>query len=666
MKKFIFPLIITVFFIFTLAHISLAANEIEGKLVFNKPFYELNEKLSLSIKIKNTSRDALSSIKATLTVKTPDSESEVYKHNFFARKILPKKTKEFTVKKTVSSLNLSEGVYPVELVITRNNKILTTKQTLLTVLDKVKMPLTIALVWNIHEPALFNPQGAFLKKEILPICSKGGMCRRHIEALNAHPSVNVSTNITPLFVEQLQDISDGYKLIEDGKIKNIEKDSNEAKRATEILKGYERVIKNKQVEVIPSPYSYPLLNELVNEEWGKDDASLQISLGKKIIAKTFHLSKEPKGMFSPKLILNMDSISYLSKEGIDYTLLRSSLPYFAANTSEEAGIKSIDTFKPHRVQNLEGDRLTVLFVDEEISNTLIKTEDPQEAVQLLTGCLAQIYLEDPYKQKIVAIAPCLPADETMNFDWQPSSELLENLYSLFEKPWFNPVTLEIAFALIPAPTRPIELTEPRREKSYIQTKYDENLKNTYNRLLDFEKIIEGNNPLLNKLHKQILIAEASDWRLSKTPEVANRGLAFLTNVDKTINSELKKLTIESRANLKNNEVQVTINNNADYNFKIFVSLNSKVGKEVTLCPNENMVSFTLDNPKAGQKAKVYIGDGEKNIKESDITLVEPSTIKIGFFLLIIIFALIVIVSMIVTWFFKNKRAKVKNHERMAR
>jgi len=656
MKKFIFPLIITIFFIFALAHVSLAANETEGKLVFDKPFYELNEKLSLSIKIKNTSRDALSNIKATLIVKTPDNESEVYKHNFFAGKILPKKTKKFSVRKTVSGLNLSEGVYPVELVITKNNKILTKKQTLLTVLDKVKIPLTIALVWNIHEPAHFNPQGAFLKKEILPICGKEGACWRHIEALNAHPSVNISTNITPLFVEQLQDISNGYQLIEDGEIKNIEEDSDEAKRATEILKGYERVIKNKQVEIIPSPYSYPLLNELVNEAWGKDDASLQISLGKKTIAKIFHLSKEPRGMFSPKLILNMDSISYLSKEGIDYTLLRSSLPYFATNASEEAGIKSIDTFKPCRVQNLEGDRLTVLFVDEEISNTLIKTEDPQEAVQLLTGRLAQVYLKDPYKQKIVAIVPCLPADETMNFNWQPSSELLENLYSLLEKPWFNPVTLEIAFALIPAPTRPIELTEPRREKGYIQTKYDENLKNTHNKLLDFEKIIEGDNPLLNKLHKQILIAEASDWRLSETPEVANRGLAFLTNVDKTINSELKKLTIEPRANLKNNEVQVIINNNADYNFKIFVSLNSKAGKEVTLCPNKNMVSFTLDNPKAGQKTKVYIGDGEKNIKESYVTLEEPPGIKVGPFFLGIIFVLVIIAaSGIVALIFNKKR-----------
>ncbi len=649
-KKFTFFLIIIILFILAHTQISPATGGVELGLIFDKPFYEPSQRFSLSINVKNLSEDTLSRAKITVTIKTPDGEDEVFIRNLYTGKILPEKTKEFKIKKDIPRLSLSEGVYPVELVIKKGGEVLAEKQSFLTVLDEVKMPLAIALVWNLNESAHFNPEGVFLDHEIQSTCSKEGMCWQHLEALNTHPFVNVSMNITPIFLEQLQNISYGYKFLEGNEIKNIKKDSKEAERATEILEGYERAIKNRQIEIIPAPYSYPLLNELMNEEWGKDDASLQIALGKEITMETFHLSEEPRGMFSPELVLNMAAISCLSSEKVEYTLLRSSLPYFSTSSESEKVTESINIFKPYRVQSLEGDRLTALFADKEISNALTKTDDPQEAVQLLTGYLARIYLTDPYKQKIVAIAP-------FDLGWQPSSELLENVYCLLEEHWLNPVTLEIAFELVQAPTKPIGLVELRREKGYIQTKYDENIRSTHTKLSDFEKMVEDDNPLLDTLHKQILIAEATDWRLSKIPGIANKGLSFLTYVSETIDAELEKLMIGPEANLESGKAQVVIDNDTDYNFKVSISLDSQTTKNVTLYPKKNTISLSADNLKPGQKTKIYIGNGEKNIKESDVTLVEPSTTKTSFFLLVIIFALIVIISVVMVWVFKSKKGE---------
>lgn len=634
------------------------------RLSFDKPFYGSGEEFTITLTLNNDSPTPVKEVRVTLSIdgrlslpnqtqSSSEQESKPLLRQTWSRSSLPAGKTEFKIKKEIP--DLEDGAYQVLATVTQEGQtILEQKSALCVMSPKISSPLLMAIVWNLHDRAHFNPQRIFLDQDIQDHCSLDPQNPepyfQHIIALSQHPNIRVNMNFTPLLLQQIQDVSDGYEILVGGKVKKIPEESKQAQDATELLKRFEKAVKNGQIELIPAPYAYPSLATLANQGWDRDGL-VQIKKGKEVVANIFNLP-EPAGLYPPNLTLNSKALSYLTQNQVKYTILKGNIFLTVPETEG-------DIYMPHRVQDAENNRLTVFFADDFLTQILTEGQDAEATSQRLLGALTEIYLTRAGEQKIAVMSP----DDV---SWDPNLELLQALYAKLEQiPWVKTITLGEAADLIAPPTKPLTLAETELEGGYLETEYLKELERAQAGFELFSEIASPDHPLQERFLQDLLIAQSSDWLgTEKDPKLINLGLSFAADIERNIDFELAKITMPRSQVItltgQGGKVPITINNATGYPISISIALEgedfffpSGDTKNVTLSPEENVFTFPVTAKRAGSSLiKVTIKCSERKVAESMITVKSTYFNRVA---LSIVAVLMLITCVILGWrYFKTR------------
>ena len=129
-----------------------------------------------------------------------------------------------------------------------------------------------------------------------------------------------------------------------------------------VLPTHKQLFENNQTEIVPSPYTHPLMPLLVDLGW-EEDLDAQIKKGTELFESVFE--KSPKGMWSPEMAINEEALRIMAENGINWTAADQ-------NILELAGI---DTNVPENLYSCYkldfGEKTLYLFFrDTQLSNNI--------------------------------------------------------------------------------------------------------------------------------------------------------------------------------------------------------------------------------------------------------------------------------------------------------
>ncbi len=624
------------------------------QLVSSKHFYAPDDSFQLNITVikgdpKPGRVDIILQIYQRLGLSEEQETPLLYRRRW-SRYYVSSGNRDLKFIKSISSLKLSEGTYPVRVSIWQKGQEIAQARTAIVVVDEHPpneyLPVGLILVWPLHDRARFNHEGIFIDNKIAEDSdvdiNSPGVYYRHLTALAQYPSIQVTVATTPLLIEQMGQMKKGYRILRNNKVELKTTETKDVKDISIVLDRYSELFSSGQAALLPSPYAFASLQILADNGWDTD-AHLQIAKGREVIIENFKLDSLAPSLYLPGLSLTSDSIAYLAREGIENTILSGKA--FKRIIGNEEG----DLYSSYRIQDLDSNRVTVVFRDDNASEAL-NYEESEEAVQKLLGRLAEVYLHNPERQKIVAVV-VEPENE-------PSRELLENLYRYLQMtPWIKTVTLEDGIALVPPASKPLMLLDSPIEDTYISVQYRKRLISSRKAYGLFAKMVENNNYVRRRLERELLIAEGWDWTKSPSLDIVNLGLDFVEDIEKSVSTELKKVRILSQGTIAlsslSGKIPIAVFSKADYPFKMTVKVdgnnfgfpkgNSRV---VEINPKENIFSFSVTAYRPGVfplKASVSSG--------SDIINQRTFTIRATSFTRTILFITALLVIAVFLYFF---------------
>lgn len=83
-----------------------------------------------------------------------------------------------------------------------------------------------------------------------------------------------------------------------------------------VIPKHRELLDNGQTEIIPSPYTHPIMPLLVDFGW-REDLDAQVKKGIGLFRETF--GKTPHGMWAPEMAINEESLRVMAENGINWT-----------------------------------------------------------------------------------------------------------------------------------------------------------------------------------------------------------------------------------------------------------------------------------------------------------------------------------------------------------
>ncbi len=578
---------------------------------FSKPFYSEKEPIVFRANISNPTKTPLPGAlvqieffnRMRLGKDGPLPSESVIHRELLQADILPPGKTRLTTSRKAGEMGLGEGAYPATArLIWQGEEIAKSKTTVVVVNPRLGEPLSVALVWDLHERSHAGPTGVFWDRN-LPN-KTFGVLGTHLSALKKHRDVQVSANMTPMLVEQIRSISRGYRFVTEDSTRPLElsADSRDARRARLLLDQYGALIDRGSIELIPAPYAYPSLVSLGQRGWTADIKE-QIALGWRILPAALGLQGKFTGLYLPGLRLNSASLPVLTSSGIEFTVLDES--YF-----RQAENRTGSQYQPHRLEDADRRRITVFFKNTAHTNVLTQRRGASATMQRLLGALAEVYLSKPGSRRIVVIAP--------GPEWKPDRRLLELLYSRLEHTrWLSATGLASAASGLPAATQPLQIAETLAAPGYLQNRYYARLGQARIRYRNFASALAPGNPLRARLRATLFVAESSDWtRSGADPRLINLGLKYVRHIDRTADAHYRKVTMPPRQTVtltgQSGKIPLAIGNSNPFPMKITIRMESHGfdfpggrRQSVTLRPKENFFTFPV-SARAPGTSQVYL------------------------------------------------------------
>lgn len=616
-------------------------------LSFSKPSYAGADSLLATVWIDNKTPQTLRNVSLNLEVKPREFPPPVSSPRRKPKSVL-KTTRvldllqtgitRLEVQQSLAKLEIAEGIYPVSLTLLHRRKVLASLDTHLVIVNpRVTPPLLVALVWNLHEPAHFDPDGVYLDQKIAEECRSAadnrGIHAVYTSALAKHALIQTNMNLSPILLDQLQDVADGFSLKHGEGVVQIPDTSAAASDARRALGDYENLIKTGQLELLPSPYAYPYLPDLADWGW-ESDILAQIRKGQIVSKDGLNIEDLLEGIYPPGLAISQSSVPLLEKSKVKYLVLR----------EENVGLPdgtSLPILEPVILQEGQA-KVTAFLVNGDLSKSLFEPASTEAVVQKLLAKLAALYLNQPEIQKIVVIAP-------LEENQHPSPASLEALYgAIGQTAWLKTVTLSSALKSFPTAGKVIKAKPPERTVNGERDSFFQKLDQARRDWLFFAGLVSFDNPIKSKLEYDLLVAEASDWTQ------ANDSLRqrFVEGISQIVSRELSKITTPhgQKFTFTNDagKVRVAFINANSYIINAEIALSGDgfsfpQGKKsrVALRPKENLFDFQIKTKQAGKyPLKVTLHRDGRVIAETVIevrsTYFDRLTCALGVFALVLV------------------------------
>ena len=387
-----------------------------------------------------------------------------------------------------------------------------------------RAPLTLAMVFHMHQPIYLNLQGQFEQPWVQVHSGSDfqdngtwyGAYLWHVVMLETHPDIHVTFNLQPSLLYQWNVTMTDFKYNSTfsaypGGQAEMQRDLA-AVNAT--VTGYRSLAADGQAEILTSPFYHPLSAILVQLGFSSDLLA-QIELGKNYTDQ--FMGVQAQGMWTPEMGFTMGMVPIMQEAGIKYTVLDGK--YHFSGASGPGGSESM--YQPFELDGANGSHIIVFFRDTEISDNLTSVwnsiPNSRVAASDFIAAVANVYRSNPGGVLTIASDgenPIALGDGLVSaLDFNAIYGAIESSQS-----WLQTSTLG---SIVANHTAPARLTfVPTNSWSgglglWIgnpsKTAIWEAIISARKTLVNLTSQYGANNPEIKKLWNYLYIAEGSDW-----------------------------------------------------------------------------------------------------------------------------------------------------------
>jgi hypothetical protein len=429
------------------------------------------------------------------------------------------------------------------------------RSSLVFIQERPVVPLNVSLIFVLDEGVHLGPRGEFVDDHLERSIAVGGRVESVVSSLERFP-VQATLVVSPMLLEQLQRMSDGYRRGAD----EVSADAPSAARAGAMLDRIRALARRDEpaTEVVALPFAGPSVPSLV-EAGLHGDLAQQTELGRLEVGDALGVGPTSDLFRPPGGLLTTEAIRALADLGVtalivdpeDLTPPPGLVLSPPAVTRIRAGLgRTLRAVAPDPVV---AERFTAL------------SDDPRLRARWTVGELTALYFEQPSVDRGVAILVQSGHDGIF----------LQSLLRSLQVPahprgtrWLRSVRA----------TRLLASTEDREVRDLIDSRvrfysdtFFQTVGETRESIEQLESMTRRPTPLTERLRTQVLVAEARDFVRDEAA-----ALAFLHASQDRVRREFDKVqpptpssvTLTSRGGV----IPVTIRNLAGYRVRIRVVL----------------------------------------------------------------------------------------------
>jgi hypothetical protein len=175
----------------------------------------------------------------------------------------------------LAALN-ENALYPVTVELrSRNDPVAVLRTVLVFIVEEPLTPLLVSTTFVLDAPVRIRTDGTFVDDALEQQVVEGGRLDSIVSALEAVPGLPVTLVVSPVLLEQLGQMRDGYQVAEGSGVREVPAEQGTALAAGQLLDRIRELIRQPLVEVVALPYASPSVPALVN-------AGLDSDLGRQL------------------------------------------------------------------------------------------------------------------------------------------------------------------------------------------------------------------------------------------------------------------------------------------------------------------------------------------------------------------------------------------------
>jgi hypothetical protein len=425
-----------------------------------------------------------------------------------------------------------------------------------------KTPLDVSFVLPVSLGIHRDWTGRFFDKVLenatLPVASKADTLRGLVPMLDSLSQWRLTLAVEPILLTQLRDMSDGYTFGDStGSQTEVDRNDLAAQNAGAMISDLAGLAARDSVEVLASPYTGADLGLLAAEGWR--DGLEQIQMGKQELQSTLLLAAPLTGAYAPDLSITAKSLGYYADASVDHVVVDSDVQGSLAETLAPGTVAV-------RAENLEGDRVTLVFVPSGISAAL---GTPWDA-NVFSAALAADLATTPRSALVIA-----PTDV---FGQIPLQYLQKIGGILTSQLWIQTRKLQDLLSAHSPDSRPVLLQDTTPQpQGYIQARLMGSVRQAHVPVSDLAGAADATKSAVEEAYQFLYVAESRWWsRPGTSPAEATLGLEFARQARTGAEHELSKVRfvnadsplISSGAGT----VHLAIENGTDYQVKAEIRL----------------------------------------------------------------------------------------------
>ena len=583
-------------------------------------WYKPGGKARLSVTLENMSQQTLEGVAIRLRVHSPNgSRADLdaalegkprrsYRHTETLKRGISLKPGKSNYRFGIdlSKLRLWDGVFPLSVEVLKDGSVADSAISTLVVMSdqnpQSTFPLKLSIVFDMLEPPHRAPDGTFSDNGLATECYPGGRSpgwyTSIADAVDKYKSLHPTLSFSPLVIEEIRDMSDGYVVKQGQREEKFGADSTEARNAGAILNKYKKMAQDPRFQFLVTPYASPDLEKLVAYNWS-DDARGQISRGIRSLEAALGTKLGLDYFYPPGLNCNSRVIKNLAGELGQFLILGPGL--LERNREGRKLMRGLTLSSPVGIEGEKENQVLALFADgrtEKLIRRLAQNNDERFVAQAFLSELTNLYLERP--EKLRACAFVWPSW------WRPSHRVAQEIMkALSGAPWTQSSTMGESLSAVP-PIQDFALEIPDNSKP--MDAYFKQVKRARDKYIGYANTVFRHNPILPPLLHNLDISESDVWRQWDRTE---SGLRFAYAVTNTVDSELAKIKIPAMSSITltsgNANIPLPVTNQTGYRVKATLQFYSNgltfprgQTQKVVLEPKENMLEIPVHVTKKGR------------------------------------------------------------------
>lgn len=407
----------------------------------------------------------------------------------------------------------------------------------------------------------------------VPPKRKGGRARQR-QVQIPQEGLRLGIAPTPRFIQELEDMADGYRRSSDDETRSVSADSDPAIAARELLSRLSGVLAEDGLQSLLVPYSFPDIPTLARHAPERLEA--EFDEGAQVLAQTLGLEVSREWLFPPGgriAVQSLDELRFADAETARYTIFNPDAFADDPLVEEEGCPQSFASFTCAVSVTTTQGATVGLVGDEGLQQRfadLIQGSDPRLALHNFFAETAAIRQELPsIENRVVHV--------TVPSLWHPTPLLTNRLLAgLRQAPWLATVT----------PAEAVELDEPQpRSEDFIQafpplekeppSGFFEDIARAQDFLDDFRRM-QPPEQLLERLRRNLLVAESRMWWTR--PELLVAADAYLEETVQQAEAQIEKITIggptEINLTSRTGEIPLVVSNGTGFPTTVSVSVTS--------------------------------------------------------------------------------------------